>query len=37
MLELSLHIIKHHIREIYGGMEAYLHPFLTLAMDRVEC
>jgi hypothetical protein len=33
---MSLHIIKHYIREIYGGMEAYLHTFLTFAMDEVE-
>jgi hypothetical protein len=36
MLKLYLHIIKQHIREIYGGMEADLHTFLTLAVGRVE-
>jgi hypothetical protein len=34
--KLSLHLTKHHAKHTYGGMEVYLHAFLTLAIEEGE-
>jgi hypothetical protein len=34
---LSLFLVKHHIMKMYGGMEVYIHPFLTSALFAGAC
>jgi hypothetical protein len=35
-LKLSLCFIKHQFMKTYGGVDVYLHTFLTLALDKSE-
>jgi hypothetical protein len=36
MIMLSLHLIKHHNMKTCGGLELYIHTFLTSALDGGE-
>jgi hypothetical protein len=35
-LKLSLCLMKHQVMKTYGGVDVYLHTFLTLALDGSE-